>query len=116
MRNMSAPKTTVSEDDIEKIFKEIDMDGDGYITPREAKRAFKKLSARFGLYDKVGIIINYIFCMIANINIVFLSPLSSGRNMSCHNCKFLNFSHKLMTGLKNVIMIKMAKFQSKNLN
>ena len=53
---MSAAKITMTENDIEKIFNEIDDDGNGYITHREAKKAFKKISGRFGLQDKVRII------------------------------------------------------------
>ena len=53
---MSAAKITMTENDIEKIFNEIDDDGNGYITHREAKKAFKKISGRFGLQDKVIII------------------------------------------------------------
>jgi len=52
MRNMCAPKPTISENDIERIFNEIDDDGNGYITLREAKKAFKQISKRFGLEDK----------------------------------------------------------------
>jgi len=52
MQNMSAAKITMTENDIEKIFNEIDDDGNGYITHREAKKAFKKISGRFGLQDK----------------------------------------------------------------
>ena len=53
MRNMCAPKPKFSENDIERIFNEIDDDGNGYITLREAKKAFKQISKRFGLEDKV---------------------------------------------------------------
>ena len=50
---MACPKTKISENDIEQIFNEIDDDGNGYITLREAKKAFKQISKRFGLEDKV---------------------------------------------------------------
>ena len=39
----------VSEDELTKVFKELDDDGNGYITPREAKRAYKKLCEKFNI-------------------------------------------------------------------
>jgi hypothetical protein len=69
MKNLTEPNVSLTESDIEKIFNEIDSDGNGYITPREAKKAFKKISARFGLYSKVFIGINSIFGMLAKISI-----------------------------------------------
>ena len=61
MQNLAAPKNSITENDIERIFHEIDDDGNGFITPREAKKAFKKISERFGLQDKVQ---NYKKCVI----------------------------------------------------
>merc|ERR1712062_843732 len=45
MTQVAANKNTSSmnDDELTKVFNEIDDDGNGYITPREAKRAFKKV-------------------------------------------------------------------------
>ena len=42
--NMAKKQSEVSEDEITRLFREVDLDGDGYISPKEAKRAYKKLS------------------------------------------------------------------------
>ena len=42
-------KSDVSEDELTKVFNELDDDGNGYITPREAKKAYKKLCERFNI-------------------------------------------------------------------
>jgi len=47
MRSLTETQSAVTEDDIERIFNEIDSDGNGFLTPREAKKAHKKLSERF---------------------------------------------------------------------
>ena len=39
----------INDDELTKVFNEIDDDGNGYITPREAKRAFKKLAEKFNI-------------------------------------------------------------------
>ena len=39
----------VSEDELDKVFKQLDDDGNGYITPREAKKAYKILCEKFNL-------------------------------------------------------------------
>lgn len=44
MTNLSMQKSEVSEQELTQIFKETDLDGDGYISMKEAKRAYKKLS------------------------------------------------------------------------
>ena len=44
---VSETMPSVTEDDIEQVFNEIDDDGNGFITPREAKKAYKKISQRF---------------------------------------------------------------------
>ena len=44
MMHMTRKKAEVSEDEITRLFREVDLDGDGYISPKEAKRAYKKLS------------------------------------------------------------------------
>ena len=48
MTNLGKTKSEVSEDEITKLFSEVDLDGDGYISPKEAKRAFKKLCKLLG--------------------------------------------------------------------
>ena len=52
MRSLTETQSAVTEDDIERIFNEIDSDGNGFLTPREAKKAHKKLSERFQI-DRV---------------------------------------------------------------
>ncbi len=42
--NIGKKKSEVSEDEITRLFREVDLDGDGFISPKEAKKAFKKLS------------------------------------------------------------------------
>lgn len=42
-------KSGLNDDELEKVFNEIDDDGNGYITPREAKKAFKKLAEKFNI-------------------------------------------------------------------
>ena len=44
MMNISeqAHSSPLNDDELTRIFNEIDDDGNGYITPREAKKAFKK--------------------------------------------------------------------------
>lgn len=44
MTHMSKRPPEVSEDEITQLFNEVDLDGDGFISPKEAKRAYKKLS------------------------------------------------------------------------
>lgn len=46
---VSETKPSVTEDDIERVFNEIDDDGNGFITPREAKKAYKTISERFNI-------------------------------------------------------------------
>ncbi len=41
---MSKKKAELSEEELTRLFKSVDLDGDGYISPKEAKRAYKKLS------------------------------------------------------------------------
>ena len=48
MTNMSKNEPEVSEDDITKLFREVDLDKDGFISPKEAKRAYKRLSKLLG--------------------------------------------------------------------
>ena len=47
MTDISETKPSVTEQDIERVFNEIDYDGNGYITPKEAKRAYKKIQETF---------------------------------------------------------------------
>ena len=54
MQNVEESKPAVSEDDITALFNEFDRDGNGYISPREAKRAYKKLSQHFNI-EKVDV-------------------------------------------------------------
>ena len=51
MMNISkaAHSCPINDDELTKVFNEIDDDGNGYITPREAKRAFKKLAEKFNI-------------------------------------------------------------------
>ena len=51
MMNISeqAHSTPLNDDELTRIFNEIDDDGNGYITPREAKKAFKKLAEKFNI-------------------------------------------------------------------
>ena len=42
-----AQKAPLNDDELPKVFNEIDDDGNGYITPREAKKAFRKLAEKF---------------------------------------------------------------------
>ena len=57
MTNMTKIEPEVSEDDITKLFREVDLDKDGYISPKEAKRAYKRLSKLLGKEnDKVSVI------------------------------------------------------------
>ncbi len=44
MMTMSKKKAELSEEELTRLFKSVDLDGDGYISPKEAKRAYKKLS------------------------------------------------------------------------
>jgi len=39
----------MNDDELTKVFNEIDDDGNGYITPREAKKAFRKLADKFNI-------------------------------------------------------------------
>ena len=45
----AAHSCPINDDELTKVFNEIDDDGNGYITPREAKRAFKKLAEKFNI-------------------------------------------------------------------
>lgn len=45
----SASKSPLNDDELTKVFNEIDDDGNGYITPREAKKAFRKLAEKFNI-------------------------------------------------------------------
>lgn len=49
MTNIEAKKAEVSEDELTKVFNELDDDGNGFITPREAKKAYKKLADKFNI-------------------------------------------------------------------
>ncbi len=40
---MSKRKAEMSEEEITRLFNEVDLDRDGYISPKEAKRAYKKI-------------------------------------------------------------------------
>ena len=53
-------KSSLNDDELEKVFNEIDDDGNGYITPREAKKAFKKLAEKFNI-NRVSSLANCIF-------------------------------------------------------
>ena len=44
---VDSTKPSVTEEDIERVFNEIDYDGNGFITPKEAKKAYKTISQRF---------------------------------------------------------------------
>ncbi len=44
-----AQKSPLNDDELTKVFNEIDDDGNGYITPREAKKAFRKLAEKFNI-------------------------------------------------------------------
>ena len=44
-----AHSSPLNDDELTRIFNEIDDDGNGYITPREAKKAFKKLAEKFNI-------------------------------------------------------------------
>lgn len=44
-----AQKAPLNDDELTRVFNEIDDDGNGYITPREAKKAFKKLAEKFNI-------------------------------------------------------------------
>lgn len=45
----SKQKAPINDDELTRIFNEIDDDGNGYITPREAKKAFRKLADKFNI-------------------------------------------------------------------
>ena len=45
----SSSKAPLNDDELTKVFNEIDDDGNGYITPREAKKAFRKLAEKFNI-------------------------------------------------------------------
>ena len=45
----SANTPAMNDDELTRVFNEIDDDGNGYITPREAKKAFKKLAEKFNI-------------------------------------------------------------------
>ena len=42
-------KSGMNDDELTRVFNEIDDDGNGYITPREAKKAFRKLAEKFNI-------------------------------------------------------------------
>ena len=41
--------SAMNDDELTRVFNEIDDDGNGYITPREAKKAFRKLADKFNI-------------------------------------------------------------------
>jgi len=43
MTNLGREKSEVSEDELTRLFREVDADSDGYISHKEAKRAYRKL-------------------------------------------------------------------------
>ena len=49
MTTIEEKKADVSEDELTKVFNELDDDGNGFITPREAKKAYRKLAERFNI-------------------------------------------------------------------
>ena len=49
MTNIEEKKADVSEDELTKVFNELDDDGNGFITPREAKKAYRKLADKFNI-------------------------------------------------------------------
>ena len=56
MQGVYETKPSVSEDDITTIFNEIDRDRSGFITPREARRAHKKITERFNIEKVIPVI------------------------------------------------------------
>ena len=53
MTTIEEKKADVSEDELTKVFNELDDDGNGFITPREAKKAYRKLADKFNI-PRVG--------------------------------------------------------------
>ena len=49
MTTIEEKKADVSEDELTKVFNELDDDGNGFITPREAKKAYRKLAEKFNI-------------------------------------------------------------------
>jgi Ca2+-binding EF-hand superfamily protein len=49
MTTMEEKKADVSEDELTKAFNELDDDGNGFITPREARKAYKQLAEKFNI-------------------------------------------------------------------
>jgi len=49
MTTIEERKADVSEDELTKVFNELDDDGNGFITPREAKKAYRKLADKFNI-------------------------------------------------------------------
>jgi Ca2+-binding EF-hand superfamily protein len=47
MTKIGCSKSKISEEEIAEAFHSIDMDHDGYVSLKEAKRAYKKLSKNF---------------------------------------------------------------------
>ena len=56
MQTVYETKPSVTEDDITTIFNEIDRDRNGFITPREARRAYKKITERFNIEKVIPLI------------------------------------------------------------
>ena len=55
MTDMKSKKSGVSDDELTRVFNELDDDGNGYITPREAKKAYRKLCEKFNI-QRVSVI------------------------------------------------------------
>ena len=51
--------SAMNDDELTRVFNEIDDDGNGYITPREAKKAFRKLADKFNI-SRVRLILEFI--------------------------------------------------------
>ena len=65
----SANTPAMNDDELTRVFNEIDDDGNGYITPREAKKAFKKLAEKFNISRVSTYLLMYInYCRLSTTN------------------------------------------------
>ena len=72
MTTIEEKKADVSEDELTKVFNELDDDGNGFITPREAKKAYRKLADKFNQLQDFSVIVQYTFLLYSRSSLFFL--------------------------------------------